>query len=207
MSPVSIVEHLVLFKVRDAADPSKIDAMVSSQRSLSSIDLVPYLAAGPINRRRTPAGDFTHLLHSRFLSKPDLAAYNVHPSHLAVIRQNAPIIEDVFAVDWVADIDGDIAPSQGSAMRFLIAKPREGTPAAEIVKAIDGVRASNVSWGVNFSEGRAKGYEVGLLLGFSGVEKMDGVEGEGEIEAIEERIRDLVESVIVVDFLVPSTGL
>lgn len=36
---------------------------------------------------------------------------------------------------------------------------------------------------------------------------MDGVEGEEQIEAIEKRIRDLVESVIVVDFVVPCLGL
>ncbi|KAL0925753.1 hypothetical protein M5K25_004123 [Dendrobium thyrsiflorum] len=205
MSPTTIIEHLVLFKVRDATDHSKIDAMVSSQRSLSSLDLVPHLAAGPIHRRRSPAADFTHFLHSRFLSKPDLAAYTVHPSHLAVVQQNVPIIEDSFAVDWVADLEGEIVPSPGSAMRFLIAKPREGTPASEIVKAIDEVRASKLSWGVNFSLGRAKGYEVGLLLGFSGVEEMEGVDGEEELVAIEERIGDLVESVIVVELLVPSS--
>ncbi|XP_020591573.1 stress-response A/B barrel domain-containing protein UP3-like [Phalaenopsis equestris] len=205
MSP--IIEHLVLFKVCNSAHPSKIDAMVSSQRCLSTLDFVPHLAAGPIHRLRSPAADFTHLLHSRFRSKPDLASYAIHPSHLAVVHQNAPVIEDVFAVDWVADLDGDIVPSPGSGMRFLIAKPREGIPAAEIVKAIDGVRTLKVSCGVNFSQGRAKGYDVCLLLGFRGVEEMDGMEGEEEIEAIKEKIRDLIDGVIVVDFVVPSSGL
>ncbi|PKU60760.1 hypothetical protein MA16_Dca028880 [Dendrobium catenatum] len=90
------------------------------------------------------AADFTNFLHSRFLSKPDLAAYTVHPSHLVVVHQNAPIIEDIFAVDWITDLDSEIVPSPGSAMRFLIAKPRKGKQAAEIVKGIDEVRASNL---------------------------------------------------------------
>lgn len=92
-------------------------------------------------------------------------------------------------------------------MRFLIAKPREGKLAAEIVKAIDEVRVSKLSWGVNFSQGRAKGYEVGLLLGFFGVEEMEGMDGEEEFVAMEERIGDLVDSVIVVEVVVPSSGL
>lgn len=206
MSPTTIIEHLVLFKLRDSTDASKIDAMVSSHRSLSSLDQVLHLAAGPIHRRRSPAADFTHFLHIRFLSKPDLAAYTAHPAHLAVVHQNAAIIEEIFAVDWVADLDGEIVPSPGSAIRFLIAKAREGKPAAEIVKAIDGVRvrASKRSLGVNFSQGRAKGYEVGLLLGFSGVEEMDREE---EFVAIEERIGDLVDRVIVVEIVVPYSGL
>ncbi|KAI0507908.1 hypothetical protein KFK09_014036 [Dendrobium nobile] len=138
------------------------------------------------------AADFTHFLHSRFLSKPDLAAYTVHPSHLAVVHQNAPIIEDIFAVDWAADLDGEIVPSPGSAMRFLIAKPQEGKQAAEIVKAIDEVRVSKLSWGVNFSHGRAKGYEVVSLL---------------EFVAIEKRIGDFVDNVIVVEVVVPFSCL
>lgn len=170
MSPISIIEHLVLFKVIDSTDHLKFSSMLSALRSLSSLRLAPHLAAGPIRvlRRqdRSPSADFTHLLHARFLSQPDLAAYTVHPFHLDVVRRNAQIIEDVLAVDWVADTDADfIVPPPGSAMQFLIAKPLEGTPAAEIVKAIDGV---GVSKGVNFSRGRAKGYEVGLILGFSG---------------------------------------
>ncbi|PKU87292.1 hypothetical protein MA16_Dca027205 [Dendrobium catenatum] len=68
MSPTTIIEHLVLFRVRDSTDPSKIDTMVSSHRLLSSLDQIPHLAACHIHRRRSPAADFTHFLHIRFFS-------------------------------------------------------------------------------------------------------------------------------------------
>ncbi|KAJ6836856.1 uncharacterized protein M6B38_324575 [Iris pallida] len=66
-TPAATVEHVVLFKVRESADPA---AMVSGLRSLASLNLTTHLSAGPILRplRSSAAADlgFTHLLHSRY---------------------------------------------------------------------------------------------------------------------------------------------
>ncbi|KAG0458304.1 hypothetical protein HPP92_023461 [Vanilla planifolia] len=209
MAPVSVVEHLVLFKVRESTDPLKIDAMVGRLRSLASLDLVSHLTAGPILRRFST--DFTHLLHARYLSKPDLAAYAVHPSHIAVVKANSAICDDIMAVDWVADLDVPIVPLPGSAMRFVLAKPREGIAAGEVIKRIEEIRASfaaaQVTYGENFSPARGKGYEVGFVLVLSGLGKLDEGEGKEGMEALMEKITPLVESTIVVDYEVPSSAL
>lgn len=113
------------------------------------------------------------------------------------------------AVDWVADVDVDDAPLPGSLVRLTLAKPREGIAGAEIVRAIAGVRESvpdsvKVSYGENISPARAKGYEVGFISVFSGVDEVDAIEGNEYIEKHKEKLKPLLESVIVVDYLVPS---
>ncbi|XP_008797470.2 stress-response A/B barrel domain-containing protein UP3 [Phoenix dactylifera] len=208
------VEHVVLFKVRDSTDPSKIDAMISNLRSLVSLDIVSHLAAGPILRNRSAAASaagFTHLLHSRYRSKPDLAAYSAHPAHQAVVKEHVlPICDNIMAVDWVADLDGP-APPPGSAMRLTLAKPKEGEAAAELLTAIQGAKGAapsawQVSYGENFSPARAKGYSVEFLSVFPGLEELDAMDGEGNeaVEAHKEKVRPLLESLIVVDFVVPA---
>uniref|UniRef100_A0A0E0AMJ5 Stress-response A/B barrel domain-containing protein n=1 Tax=Oryza glumipatula TaxID=40148 RepID=A0A0E0AMJ5_9ORYZ len=73
------VEHIVLIKVRpEAAVSGAAAAMVSSLQALSSV--VPglsYIHVGPVLRLRSPAAEAlgpTHVLHSRYATKPDLAA-------------------------------------------------------------------------------------------------------------------------------------
>ncbi|PKA52376.1 hypothetical protein AXF42_Ash010273 [Apostasia shenzhenica] len=216
MPLISTVEHVVLFKVRDSTDPSKIDAMMANLRALISLDVVSHLTAGPILRCRSAAAEaagFSHLLHSRYRSEVDLASYASHPAHQAVVQENVlPICDDVMAVDWIADLDAPVVPPPGSVVRLTLAKPREGTAAEEIVRAIDGVRVSvpanvQLSIGKNFSA-RAKGYEVGFISVFPGLDELDAVEG-NDLEEQKVKLRPLVESVIVVDFEVasPSSSL
>ncbi|XP_020700378.1 stress-response A/B barrel domain-containing protein UP3-like [Dendrobium catenatum] len=213
MPGIPVVDHIVLFKVRDSTDPSKIDAMIANLRSLISLNLATHLTAGPVLRPRSAAAEgfgFTHLIYCRYRSKADLATYSDHPSHLAVVNDNIlPICDDIMAVDWAADVDADVAPLPGSLVRLTLAKPREGITGVEVVRAIDGVRDSfpdsvQVSYGENFSPARAKGYEVGFISVFSGVDKVDEIEGKEEVEKQKEKLRPLLESVIVIDYLVPS---
>ncbi|KAK8933539.1 hypothetical protein KSP39_PZI015468 [Platanthera zijinensis] len=213
MPPISVVEHVVLFKVRESTDPSLTEAMISNLRSLASLGIASYLTAGPILRRRSSAAEafgFTHLLFSRYSSKADLATYSAHPSHLAVVKENVfPICDDVMAVDWIAEVDVDAAPLPGSLARLTLAKPRIGTAAAELVKAIDGIRGSvpdsvQVSYGENFSPARAKGYEVGFISVFPGLDEAEAIEGNEEVEKQKEKVRPLLESAVVLDYLVPS---
>ncbi|KAG1342652.1 Stress-response A/B barrel domain-containing protein UP3 [Cocos nucifera] len=209
------VEHVVLFKVRDSTDPSKIEAMISNLGSLVSLDIVSHLAAVPILRHRSAAAStagFTHLLHSRYRSKPDLAAYSAHPAHQTVVKEYVlSICDDIMAVDWVADLEGPAAPPPGSAIRLSLAKPKVGAAPAELLAAIQGAKgavpaARQVSYGENFSPARAKGYSVGFLSVFPGLEELDAMDGEGNeaVEAHKEKVRPLLESLIVIDFVVPS---
>lgn len=210
------VEHVVLFKVRDATDQSKIEAMVANLRSLVSLDVVTHLAAASICRHRSAAASaagFTHLLHSRYRSKPDLATYSAHPSHQAVVKENVlPICEDIMAVDWVFDgLNGPVVPPPGSAVRLTLAKPKEGVTAAELMAVLAEAAESapaavrQVSFGENFSPARAKGYSFGFLTVFPGVEELDAMdEGEkGSLDAVKVKVRPLLESAIVLDFVVP----
>ncbi|XP_042434915.1 stress-response A/B barrel domain-containing protein UP3-like [Zingiber officinale] len=214
MAAVSIVEHVVLFKVRDSTELSKIDAMMSGLQSLASLDVVTHLTAGPILRHRSEAASaagFTHLLHCRYRSKDDLATYSGHPSHVAVVKELVlPISDDIMAVDWVVDLDGPVLPPPGSAMRLTLAKPKEGA-AAELIETLGKVKVSapaavtQVSFGENFSPARAKGYGVGLLTFFRSLEALDAMDaGQKDlVDSVKEKVRPLLESFIVLDFVLP----
>ncbi|XP_042433579.1 stress-response A/B barrel domain-containing protein UP3-like [Zingiber officinale] len=214
MAAVSTVEHVVLFKIRESTDQSKIDAMMSGLRSLVSLDVVSHLTAGPILRHRSSAASasgFTHLLHSRYRSKEDLATYSAHPAHMAVVMElGLPISDDVMAVDWVVDLDGPVVPPPGSAMRLTLAKPKEGAT-AELMETLSKVKASSpaavtqVSFGENFSPARAKGHGVGLLAFFSSLEELDAMDARQKdlVDSVKEKVRPLLESFIVLDFVVP----
>uniref|UniRef100_A0A1D1YI34 Stress-response A/B barrel domain-containing protein n=1 Tax=Anthurium amnicola TaxID=1678845 RepID=A0A1D1YI34_9ARAE len=220
MAAVTAVEHLVLFKVRDGTDPAKVDAMVSNLRSLASLDVVLHLAAPAIIRCRSPAAaalGFTHLLHSRYRTKPDLAAYAAHPAHLSVVREFVlPICDDIMAFDWVGHLgSGPVALRPGSVARVTLAKLREGAgeeEKADVMAALGGFQGSfpgvvveQFSYGENFSPARAKGFSVGSIAVFAGPEELDGLEANGGdlLEAHKEKARALLESIIVVDFVVP----
>ncbi|RRT72786.1 hypothetical protein B296_00001974 [Ensete ventricosum] len=210
MAAVATIEHVVLFKVRDSTDPSKVDAMVSNLRSLASLDIVAYLAAGPVLPHRSATG-FTHLLHSRYRSKADLATYSDHPAHVAVVKENVlPICEDIMSMDWVADLDSPTAAPPGSAMRLTLSKPKEGAT-TELTETLAQVKLSapaavtQASYGENFSPARAKGYGVGLLAVFRNLEELKAMDaGEKDLmESVKEKVLPLLESFIVVDFEVP----
>lgn len=208
------VEHVVLFKVRDATDPTKIDSLLSNLRSLTSLDLATHLTAGPILRLRSSAASalgFTHLLHSRYPSKPDLAAYSAHPDHISVVKSHVlPICDDIMAVDWLAHAQLP-APSPGSVLRLTLAKPKEEAATARIVEVIEGInqlignKAEQVSVGENFSPARAKGYTVGFISVFKSVEELDALMEEDKevVEAQKEKVRPLLEDLIVLDYVVP----
>lgn len=57
-----------------------------------------------------------------------------------------------------------------------------------------------VSYGENFSPARAKGYSFGMLAAFPAVDDLEKLEG-GQLETIKEKVRPILESVIVLDFV------
>ncbi|KAE9464552.1 hypothetical protein C3L33_03530, partial [Rhododendron williamsianum] len=208
-----IIEHFVLFKVKPDTDPSNITAMIDNLAALSSLDLVAHLSSGPLLRTRSSPFPFTHLLHSRYKSKHDLDAYSAHPSHVRVVTENVkPICDDIMAVDWVTyDLPGPVSPPPGSAMRVTFLKLKEGVgenEKARVLDVIGGIKGvfpaiEQISFGENFSMGRAKGFSIGsvaILPGLSELEAMDSERAGLE----KDKVRDLIESVIVLDYVVPQ---
>lgn len=215
MSSFQTVEHIVLFKVKDDADPSKVNAMVSGLSALVSLDQVRHLMVGPLLRNRSSALTFTHMLHSRYDTKDDLNAYSAHPSHLSVVRGSVlPICDDIMAVDWVAhDLEGDLSPPPGSAMRVSFLKLKEDL-GDEIKNEVLGVigeikdkfgQISQLSYGENFSPARAKGFSLASLAVFNGQADLDAVDSnEDLVNHQKDKVREHLDSVVVVDYLVPS---
>ncbi|KAL5065812.1 hypothetical protein RYX36_027549 [Vicia faba] len=203
------IEHIVLFKVKENTEPSKVTSMLNGLSSLISLDEVLHLTVGPLLRNRSTALTFTHMLHSRYKSKEDLEAYTAHPSHLGVVRGSVlPIIDDLMAVDWVAD-DADLVPATGSAIRVTLLKLKEGVGSSEVVEVIRGIpesfkQISQLTCGENFSPARAKGFSVASLAVFPGERELEEVDSDKElVEYQKEKVRDRVESVVVVDYVVP----
>lgn len=212
-SPSQTIEHVVLFKVKDDTDQSKVSAMIASLNGLTSLDSVLHLSAGPVLRNGSSSFDFTHILHSRYNSKDDLASYSQHPSHVSVVKESVlPIVDDIMAVDWVADdLPGPVALPLGSALRvsFLKLKESVGEGAkSEVLEVVKGIKNSfsgidQLSVGENFSPGRAKGFSIASLAVFPGPSELEAVDSDQElVNSHKEKVRDYLESVVVVDYVV-----
>ncbi|KAL6984591.1 hypothetical protein U1Q18_017967 [Sarracenia purpurea var. burkii] len=212
-----IVEHIVLFKVKPDTSPSKIDTMISRLNGLNSLDQVLHLAAGPLLRTRSSSPfTFTHMLHSRYKSKDDLDSYSTHPSHVAVVAESGrPICDDIMAVDWVqTDLTGPVVPRPGSVMRLTLVKLKEGlgdTEKKEVLDVIGAVKdllpsIDQISFGENFSPARAKGFSIGSLAIFPGLSELDSLDSDSNLELVnmqKDKVRSLIESVIVLDYVIP----
>ncbi|KAL2553800.1 Stress responsive alpha-beta barrel domain protein [Forsythia ovata] len=209
------VEHVVLFKVKPDADPSAVNAMISNLNGLTSLDPVFHLKAGPIARTRSSSLSFTHMLHSRHRSKPDLGSYSDHPAHISVVTNYVrPIIDDVMAVDWVSDdITGSLTVPPGSAMRVTFMKLKEGVEESgknEILKVVKGIKQKfpsieQLSVGENFSPGRAKGFSIGSIAVFKGVNELEALDSESELaNEQKDKVREYLDGVLVLDYVVPS---
>eukprot|EP00257_Ricinus_communis_P002678 XP_002514060.2 stress-response A/B barrel domain-containing protein UP3 [Ricinus communis] len=211
------IEHIVLFKVKETTDSTKINTMLTSLNGLVSLEPVLHLAAGPLHRVKSSPIPFTHMLHSRYSSKDNLNTYSSHPSHVSVVKENVlPVCDDIMAVDWIADdVDaGNLVPPPGSAIRVTFLKLKENLGEEvknEILAVIKGIKGSfggvikQLTCGENFSPGRAKGYSIASLAVFDGLSEMEIVDAKEEMVNLhKEKVRDYLESVIVVDYVVPS---
>ncbi|CAK7327485.1 unnamed protein product [Dovyalis caffra] len=215
-APSQTIEHIVLFKVKENTDPAKVNTMISSLNGLISLDSVLHITAGALYRTKSSPIPFTHMLHSRYSSKENLNAYAVHPSHVSVVKESVqPNCDDVMAVDWVADdlIGGEsLVPPPGSAIRLTFLKLKEGLGDEvkdEILGVIREIKGKfegidQVSFGENFSA-RAKGYSIASLAVFPGLSELEAVDSNEELVNLEKaKVRDYLQSVIVLDYVVPS---
>jgi soluble cytochrome b562 len=206
------IEHVVLFQARpEAVASGATAAMISSLQALATaVPGLAYIHAGPVLRLRSPAAEElapTHLLHSRYATKEDLASYATHPSHVAAVQGHAlPNVLDITAVDWVNAAPLPSPAASGSAVRLTLAKVKAGVEVAQLVEKVAAVTKAagdaKVSFGENFSPARAKGYQFGMVAVFDSVEELDAVEGDGKVEEAKAAVRPLLDEVMVLDFVV-----
>ncbi|XP_010469686.1 PREDICTED: stress-response A/B barrel domain-containing protein UP3-like [Camelina sativa] len=211
-----IIEHIVLFKAKDDADSNKITSMISNLNALASLDEVLYISAAPLHRLgSSSAFAFTHVLHSRYGSKEDLSTYAAHPDHVRVVKESVlPICDDLMAVDWIADrIPGTLAPAPGSVGKLTLLKLKEDVSdeaKSEITGVVKGLGEKfpgidQITVGENFSPARAKGFSIASIAYFKDLSEMEAVDAQKELVNLEkDKVRDYVDSTIVVEFLVSS---
>ena len=210
----STVEHVVLFNVKPTADSSQLSTMVNGLNSLNTLPMVLHLSSGKLLKNRSSSHTFTHVLHSRYRSKEDLANYSAHPDHLSVVRSSVlPICDDLMAIDWVAENIDPVVVKPGSAMRLQFVKLKDGVGESEkrvVFEVINGLKEKvseikQFSSGENFSPARAKGFEICSIGIFDGVKELDGLEGNLKIGEEKDKVREFIDSLVVVDYVVPPS--
>lgn len=208
MSTSQIVEHIVLFKVKPDVEPAKVNDMIGNLNGLASLPQVAHIVAGALLRTRSTSLSFTHMLHSRYRSKADLADYSAHPDHVAVVKGYVlPICDDIMAVDWIPDdFSGPIKVPPGSAIRATFLKLKENVgenDKNEILRVNKGIKEKfpsieQVSVGENFSPARAKGFSIGSIAIVRGVIELEKLNEE------KDKVGEFVDDVLAVDFAVPA---
>jgi hypothetical protein len=94
-----LVDHLVLFAVKDDASSEDVEDLLSSLRALrSSITNVMDLSVGKDFSGR--AKGYTHGLFVRFRTSDDLRAYLNHPEHQAVVEKLDALTTGRLVVDY-----------------------------------------------------------------------------------------------------------
>lgn len=95
-----MVEHIVLFRWKEAASQQAIDSAVAGLRGLKGkIAGIVDLSCGANFSDR--AKGYTHALVVRFTDRAALEAYGPHPEHQRVVQQCInPIRADVLAFDY-----------------------------------------------------------------------------------------------------------
>lgn len=182
-----LVEHVVFFKMKD--DP-EIEELFEELRALKSLDGIISLSVSKV--LQVLGANYTHVLHSRHLSKASLDAYAVHPSHKAVVRKLLRYIEDSLAVDWEAVPVGLPIEGGHGATRICLIKVADGLTEEELEQVfalLSGLRKKfpfirQISAGSNFSPARAKGFSVGFLAMFNNLEELEELNGNSELHSV-----------------------
>ncbi|PIA62634.1 hypothetical protein AQUCO_00200562v1 [Aquilegia coerulea] len=213
------IEHIVFFKVKDNTSSSKINSMVDGLNSLISINNVLHLSAGPIYKTRSTSSsssssfNFTHMLHGRYKNKDDLQNYLGHPAHINVVNETIELYDDIMLIDYVADLDESlVVPPSGSVMRVSLLKLKEGlneSEKTEVLNVVGGVKGhfgfiSQFSFGENLAPEKTNGFSIASLAIVPGLSELEVLDlNEEVVNEQEEKLKDFLESVIVVDYVVP----
>ncbi|KAF5185418.1 Stress-response A/B barrel domain-containing protein UP3 [Thalictrum thalictroides] len=156
-----------------------------------------------------------HCLAIWYKSKDDLDNYLGHPAHLRLVNESIdPICDDVLLVDWVADVDEPlIVPSPGSVMRVSLLKLKQGSEEsekAEVLKVMGGVKEQfgiidEYTFGENFAPVKTNGFSIASLAIVPGLSELEALDSNEVVKEQKEKVKDLLEGVIVVDYVVPPT--
>jgi hypothetical protein len=95
-----MIEHIVLFKMKEGTRPEQIQTMMRDLNSLmTEIPEIVFLTCGANVSDR--GGGFTHGLVARFESRQALDLYLAHPSHQQVVQETVlPITESLVVCDY-----------------------------------------------------------------------------------------------------------
>jgi len=208
---ISIIEHVVLFRIKEDAPQSAIDSMLKQVNSLVSLEEPLHLTMGPLvsiqSSNSLSSFSFTHMIHSRFRSKEDLHAYAVHPTHLAVIKDNKPIVDHTMALDWITEVHGnDLVLQHGSALQVVFFKLKEGLGEEvkdEVLKGISGIqheKAVQFNCGENFSPGRAKGFSIGSVTVFPGLTELQEADSDEKFGKYD-KVKENLDTVLVLGYV------
>lgn len=110
--------------------------------------------------------------------------------------------------------DGPIGLKPGSAVRLQLVKLKEGLGEKEKGEVFEVICAlkdkvsglEQLTFGDNFSPARAKGFEICSIGVFGGVKELDALEGDSEIGKEKDKVRDLIDDLVVVDYIVPPSN-
>eukprot|EP00249_Psilotum_nudum_P010870 c22818_g1_i1 orf=172-792(+) len=198
-----VVEHLVLFKAKDGIPISVLESAVDIIRALPThiSGIIQFHAGSTIGNLHHPT-KWTHYICGRYVDKQALHAYDIHPKHLEVVKENAACMEEVLAVDWEATLDGEVVKADYGAGRAVVIKWKEGV-AQEKIQELErslanfpGIKRHTA--GPNFSPERAKGFQWGFVAQFSTVEELKELQVSKKHEELLHS--ELVETFDIVDF-------
>lgn len=98
-----MIDHLVLFTVREGASPEDVEDLLSSLRGLrEEVPGVIDLSVGENFSER--AKGYTHGLFARFRTADDLQAYLKHSKHQAAVEKLDALTDGRLVVDYEHDI-------------------------------------------------------------------------------------------------------
>uniref|UniRef100_A0A0D6QRR0 Stress-response A/B barrel domain-containing protein n=1 Tax=Araucaria cunninghamii TaxID=56994 RepID=A0A0D6QRR0_ARACU len=207
-----VIEHIVLFKVKDGAPQEQIDAWLAALNELRSLECVLYLRAGAASAVGAASGNYTHALYGRYSSRAALAQYSAHPRHVAAVQEHGtPIVDDLLALDWEA-------PDQPGfefcdALRIALLKPCSGlgeADSSEVVEILSGYgkifpSIAGVSFGENISPGRAKGFRWGFLCVFRAVKDLEDLNNnEHHVRLHKEKVMPRMEESVMLDCFISN---
>ncbi|MBB4080688.1 hypothetical protein GGR28_003323 [Lewinella aquimaris] len=109
--PDSLLRHAVFFSFKETATPAQIDSVQQAFSALpGQIDAIRDYEWGVNNSPEGLNKGFTHAFFVTFHSEADRETYLPHPAHMAFVKVLEPHLEDVFVVDYWAQVDA--APGQ-----------------------------------------------------------------------------------------------
>lgn len=94
-----MIEHLVLFTVRDGISENQEEELVGDLRALK--EKVPGVLELTVGRNFSErSGEYTHGLSARFRTRDELQTYIEHPEHRAVVKKLDELTEGRVVVDY-----------------------------------------------------------------------------------------------------------